>query len=159
MPKWYISNSQIHGEGVFAKKDLKKGEIIFILKGPYKTHSILTKKELLTFPNWIGVDHLIWVDPELPADKINHSCEPNVGVRGQKLFCAMRNIKKNEELVFDYSITEESVWQMNCDCRTRHCRRVVGSIFSLPRNTFNKYLPFIPSYFQRVYNLRRKYSL
>ncbi|MEI9966815.1 MAG: SET domain-containing protein [Candidatus Moraniibacteriota bacterium] len=82
------------------KKDLKKGEIIFLLKGPYKTYSKITKEELYNTPNWIGIDRLVWIDPKTPADKINHSCNPNVGIRGRKQFVAMRNIKKGEELSF-----------------------------------------------------------
>ena len=160
MHKWYIGKSNIEGEGVFAKKDLKKGEIIFILKGPYKTFATsISKKELFATPNWIGVDRLVWIDPLPPADKINHSCDPNVGIRGMKMFCAMRDIKKGEELTFDYSITEDSVWHMTCNCGSKNCRKVIGSVFSIPKKTFKRYLPYVPTYFKRVYNLREKYSL
>jgi SET domain-containing protein len=34
---------------------------------------------------------------------LNHSCEPNVGVQGQIVFVAMRDIAAGEELTLDYA--------------------------------------------------------
>jgi len=35
---------------------------------------------------------------------LNHSCEPNVGILGQIIFVAMRNIDSGEELTIDYAL-------------------------------------------------------
>jgi len=151
MPKWYISDSTISGKGVFAKKSIRRGEIAFILKGPIRNFVVTNKKDALAFPNWIGIAEGQWIDPKKPANYINHSCEPNLGIRGRVLFVALKDIKKDEELTFDYSITEEGDWEMECLCGKARCRSAIGSIHSLPFSIYKKYLPFVPKYFQKVY--------
>lgn len=156
--KWIIGESPIHGRGVFAKKNLKKDEIVFILKGKIRTQSVLTKEDIYRFPNWIGIEHLLYIDPKPPAVYINHSCEPNLGTTGKRQFRALRGIKKGEELTFDYAISEETPWTMYCKCGVKHCRKIIGPIFTLPEAIFKKYLPYIPKYFQSIYKKNKKYS-
>ena len=48
---------------------------------------------------------------------LNHSCEPNWGVQGQVVFVALRDIEKNEELTFDYAMTDDEPYEMECRCR------------------------------------------
>ena len=38
---------------------------------------------------------------------LNHSCEPNLGLQGQIAFVAMRDIAADEELTFDYAMTDD----------------------------------------------------
>lgn len=56
---------------------------------------------------------------------LNHSCDPNVGVSGQIMYVAMRNIKPKEELTLDYAMIDDAPIQMKCGCGTRNCRGVV----------------------------------
>jgi len=108
-------------------------------------------------PNTIGIKKNWWLKPPEPYVYINHSCEPNVGIIGTVTFKALRKIHKDEELFFDYSICEEGDWEMKCKCGSVNCRKIIGSVKTLPRKTFKKYLPFIPRYFQLVY--QRQYKL
>lgn len=156
--KWIIKDSKIQGQGVFARVPLKRGDIAFVLKGKIKTPSVMTREDIYASPNWIGIDHMLWIDPRGPARYINHSCEPNLGTKGSRQFVALRSIKKGEELTFDYSISEETSWYMNCKCGSKNCRILIGPIFTLPEKIFNKYLPYIPQYFKRVYLKNKKYS-
>ena len=57
---------------------------------------------------------------------INHSCEPNVGVKGQITYVAMRNITPGEELTLDYAMIDDDDFEMQCECGKPNCRRVVS---------------------------------
>ena len=56
---------------------------------------------------------------------VNHSCEPNVGIAGNIVLVAMRDIGTGEELTTDYALFDDYDGQMACRCGTRSCR---GSI-------------------------------
>jgi hypothetical protein len=55
----------------------------------------------------------------------NHSCEPNIGVRGQIVFVAMRDIEAGEELTHDWATTDDDTYRMECRCGAPTCRKVV----------------------------------
>ncbi len=153
----YVEKSKIAGKGVFTKEPFKKGEIVFILKGKFKKHHPKNSKESKNGPNWVGVGEDIWIDPIDISQYLNHSCQPNMGIKGRVEFVALHNIKKDEELTFDYSITEmDEFWEFPCNCRSRNCRKILHSIQSLPKPVFKHYLPYIPNYFQKVYNRSNK---
>ncbi len=150
--KVYIANSQVHGKGVHAAKDFKKGETIFVIKGKRVRLVIQSKKDSKLGPHWVGLRKHLWVDPEPPARFLNHSCNPNAGLFGSVTLKAMRRIHKGEEITLDYSTTEDDLmWDFKCACGEKKCRGKLRSVQLLPKETFKKYLPFIPRYFQGVY--------
>lgn len=149
--KYYIKDSLIEGEGVFASRDIKKNEIVFVLKGEKMFFVEKTKKDAIYKPNRIGIEKNNWIDPVLAGRYINHSCDPNVGRRGKLWFVAIKNIKKNEEIVFDYALSEDGPWEMRCNCGSRKCRKVIKGVQYLPEDIFSKYLPCIPFYLQEAY--------
>lgn len=149
----YVSNSGIHGSGIFTKKDIDRGDTIFILKGKRFQKINKTIKDTLGNPNWVGIKKNTWINPAGMFEFINHSCGPNMGIKGSVTFVALRNIKAGEELTFDYSITEtDKKWRFNCKCGSRNCRKVVRSVQFLPKKVFNRYSPYVPEYFKKVYN-------
>lgn len=102
--------------------------------------------------NWFGVGKNKWIEPDHPFMFINHSCAPNLGVSNERDFVALREIEAGEELTFDYAITEdEQDWSMECQCGVPSCRRRIGSIHTLPHEAFQRYLPYVGGYFQRLY--------
>ncbi|MGK2848932.1 MAG: SET domain-containing protein [Minisyncoccota bacterium] len=151
MLKVIVSHSKISRLGVFSVRNIQKEEVAFILKGKPILFYPKTKRDALMKPNMIGVGKNLWIDPYGPARYINHSCNPNLGVRGKLLFVALRDIKKGEELTFDYSISEDSLWEMKCHCGAKNCRGIIRGIRWLPKDVYNRYLPYIPKYFQGVY--------
>lgn len=156
---YYIARSEISGKGIFANEDIGKGEIVCIMKGE-KCHAIHKSREdaISSNPDMVGIGKNYWMNPVLPISHMNHSCIPNLGVKGSVLFVALRNIKRGEELTFDYSISEDDeLWEMVCTCKSKNCRKIIRSIKYLPVEIFIKYLPYIPQYFQRVY--KKHYSL
>jgi len=58
--------------------------------------------------------------------RVNHSCEPNVGVGGNVLLVSMRDIAAGEELTIDYALfLGDPGFAMECRCGTAACRGVV----------------------------------
>ncbi len=147
-----ISTSSIHGNGIFAKKDFKKGETVFIIKGKLIHWIVNNQKESLYGPDWIGIRKTVWINPDGAAKYLNHSCSANCGIRGKVKVTAIKDIKKNEEITVDYSITEiDRMWHMKCQCGSKNCRKTVRSIQFLPKKIYNKYNPYIPTYFKNIY--------
>jgi uncharacterized protein len=56
---------------------------------------------------------------------LNHSCEPNVGLAGNIVLIAMRDISPGEELTTDYALFDDYDGQMQCRCGTASCRTVI----------------------------------
>src|SRR5262249_39801756 len=56
---------------------------------------------------------------------LNHCCEPNVGVQGQIVFVAMRDIAVGEELTLDYATIDQDAEPMACRCGSRSCRGLI----------------------------------
>ncbi len=142
--------------GLFAKRLIRKGETIFIAKGKKIYIDVRTKKQSSSYPNAIGIKKGWWLDPEPgnPLNYLNHSCAANVGIKGEVTFVALRDIKKDEHLTLDYSISEnDPLWTLGrrCKCGSKKCRKIIRSIQSLPVTLYKKYLPFIPEIFQRSY--------
>lgn len=154
--KVYVAPSPIHGYGIFAKQDLKKGEVVYRITGKRVHWIVKDKKTAQAGEDWFGLGENIWIDPEggIPRYQ-NHSRNPSCGIRGSVTVCALRNIKKDEEITIDYSITEaEPLWTM-IDSTTQGPERIVRSIQFLAEHRFKKYLPYIPRYFQQIYKSHR----
>ncbi len=150
--KTVLGKSPIHGKGVLAFRDIKKDEIIFYIKGEIRHLKINSPKDSEVGPCWIGIKNETWIDPISPAVYLNHSCNPNAGIRGKVTLRASKDINKGEEIIIDYSTTEcDEFWSFTCHCGAKNCRKKVRSIQYLDKKTFNKYLPYIPKYFQMIY--------
>lgn len=151
--KIYIAKSRLDGKGIFALRNIKKGETVFVIKGNKLKFLINNKKQAqIAGLNWVGYGKNEWINPLKHCIFFNHSCNPNAGIKGHVKFVAIRNIKKGEEVLFDYSLNEADIfWNIKCNCKSTNCRKIIRSIQFLPVQTFNKYKEYIPKYFQKVY--------
>ena len=161
----YIRTSHIEGKGVAAGEDIMKGEVIQRIKGQPKFLTIKNKEDSLSNPNWIGVGKNKWIYPDYPNQYLNHSCNPNAGIRGKIIIkdsdrsvkgeyeiVALKNIKEGEEITIDYSIIEgDDLWEMECTCGEKNCRKIIRSVRYIPIKQFKKYLPNVPAYFKNLY--------
>lgn len=131
-PKTEIRKSPIKGKGLFAKRDIKKGEIVFVKGG----HIVKSLKEMMKLEKRLGeyslqIDDDFYLCPKTKEEVtstaifINHSCEPNVGPDGQITFVALRNIKAGEELCHDYAMTTNRNYKLACNCGSRSCRKTI----------------------------------
>ena len=152
MKKFTEGKSNIEGTGIFAGENIKKGEYVCKIEGKKIPWVYNEKTDRKKCANWFGIDKNLWIDPSYPLSQLNHSCNPNIGLKGRIMFYALKDIKKGEEITFDYSSAEEeSDWVMKCNCGSKKCRKEMTSIQFLPAKVFNAYLPYIPRYFQKVY--------
>src|SRR6266446_10188583 len=131
-PKATVQDSPIHGRGLFAIAPIAKGEIVCV-KGGY----ILTREVLNAMPEWYGgadipVADNLYIGPLRQEERdgsmifSNHSCEPNIGVQGQIVFVAMRDIAPREELTHDWAMTDDDENEHQCNCGTATCRKVIS---------------------------------
>lgn len=140
-----------------AKHPLKKGELIWKVEGPTITYD-KPPHYRLGF-RWLGIGKNRWLIPyeQDPWNFMPHSCEPNVGLINNSEVVALKNIAPGEQLFIDDSITEaDPRWKIKCKCGAKTCRDVVRSIQYLPEELYKKYLPYIPKYFQEVYEKQSK---
>ncbi|MEA2701614.1 MAG: uncharacterized protein QOE22_323 [Candidatus Parcubacteria bacterium] len=148
----YIRTSEIDGKGVAAGEAIRKGELIQYIKGDAKYLAITNREQSASNPNWIGIGRNRWIDPDHPNQYLNHSCSPNSGIKGKVTMIALRDIKEGEEITIDYSITEsDNLWEMECTCGEANCRKLITSIHHIPEEQFNAYLPYVPTYFKKLY--------
>jgi hypothetical protein len=77
----------------------------------------------------------------------NHSCDANLGIRGEITFLAMRDIVTGEELTHDWALTDDDEYSVECNCGARNCRRTLtGKDWQRPelqeryRDYFSAYL-------------------
>lgn len=135
----YVNKTSDRGEGIFAARDILKDEVILRFEGP-----LVEIKNVEGIPREVW-DHLfnVGVDKYIiakePAVRTNHSCEPNAGIVQDVLLVAMRNIKKDEEITFDYSIITADNWTMECKCGCPSCRKIIGNYKDLPDEVKRKY--------------------
>ena len=123
--------SNIHRHGLSAATDIKKGQKIIYYRG-----KIITKKETERNPKYDN-DKAIYLfnlnkrydlDGDFKfntARLINHSCNPNCEVledNKQLWIFAIRKIKKNEELTYDYGFSfDKDYKQYVCKCGSKNC--------------------------------------
>lgn len=154
MKKITFRKSRIEGQGLFADEDIKKGELIAYIKGKVFVKKNNSIKDVFDNPDWVGISRNSWIDPAIPFKYLNHSCEPSAAIRGRVSLIAITNIKKGDEITFDYSTTEvDERWSLptRCRCGNSKCRGTITSIQKLSRKTIERYLPNIPTRIKNIY--------
>jgi hypothetical protein len=56
------------------------------------------------------------------AERFNHSCDPNIGIKGQLVVLARRGVRAGDELTFDYETTDAAPAPFRCRCGAVACR-------------------------------------
>jgi hypothetical protein len=147
MPRTIMTRrSTIHGNGVFAVRDIARGETIIRYRGRLITHAVADRRYgdggdtghtfLFTLNDHYVIDANVGGNA---ARWINHSCAPNCEAvhdedehnrpeRDRVLIEAKRAIRKGEELTYNYGIVLEvphtaklkRIWR--CLCGAPRCR-------------------------------------
>jgi len=126
-----IRKSKIDKNGLYANCDIKKGTRIVEYKG--KIISVKRSELDPKFDNGKAI-YLFNINKRFDLDGdfkfntarlINHSCNPNCEVFGVGLkiwVFAMKNIKKGDELSYDYGFSfDKDFKKYPCKCRSKNC--------------------------------------
>lgn len=128
------------GRGLFAGRHFAAGEEILRFSGVLiSLADVLAKGDEQS--NALQVGDTSYIDIGAPGVFGNHSCEPNAGIRNDRVLIALRPIQHGEEIRYDYSTTMwEGIWTMPCMCGSAQCRRVVRDFPELPAEVQAEYL-------------------
>ncbi|CAK6949284.1 histone-lysine N-methyltransferase 2B isoform X2 [Scomber scombrus] len=137
-----VYRSQIHGRGLFCKRNIEAGEMVIEYAGTVIRAVLTDKREKYYDSKGIGcymfrIDDFDVVDATMQGNAarfINHCCEPNcysrvINVDGRKhiVIFALRKIYRGEELTYDYKFPiEDEKSKLLCNCGTRRCRRFLN---------------------------------
>ena len=131
-PKTEKRASPIQGRGLFARDAISAGEIVAVKGGAIMDAASFALVRDQVSPAEIQIEEGLYIAPR-SADEVeanilclNHSCNPNVGVRGQITFVAMRDIPKDAELTIDYAMIDgDPAERMECSCGAPGCRTII----------------------------------
>lgn len=138
--------------GIFAVEPIARDEIVAVWGG-----EILTRAEVEELPEQyqhyamqVEEDFYLAGINQDDTNYFNHSCDPNLGLSGQMVLLAMRNIAAGQELCFDYAMTDGSDYdEFECLCGAPNCRDVVrGSDWQIPE-LWERYRGYFIPYLQR----------
>ena len=156
----YTKKSKVNGTGLYSKKSFKADERIGVIHGNIEIVRKFTPKLSAMSWNWIGVGRYTWINTkQSPFRFINHSCEPNTYIKGKRLVYALTKIDANTELTMDYSLTEADpdFWLPGgCTCGSKHCRKKVGPIYSLPLKEYNRLEKIITAPFRKIFQVEMR---
>ncbi|HUF50639.1 MAG TPA: SET domain-containing protein-lysine N-methyltransferase [Longimicrobiales bacterium] len=139
-PKTEKRNSSISGRGLFARQAISAGEIVAVKGGSILDAASFERIRNQVSPAEIQIEDDLYITP-LRAEDIedsmlclNHSCNANVGVRGQITFAAMTDVAAGSELTIDYAMIDGNAGEhMACSCGATMCRGVIsGDDWRLP---------------------------
>ncbi|MBW2981976.1 SET domain-containing protein [Candidatus Woesearchaeota archaeon] len=149
-----IKKTKEKGKGLFASEDIKKETVIFHFEGKIGNDAETNPESLQ-----INEDKFL-ESTMLFDDNLNHSCDPNCYIDWDKLnLVALKDIKKGEELTFNYCTSD---WDdanlledcsFECKCGSKNC---IGKMKGFRYLTFEqkkkieKYLsPFLKKKFNQ----------
>jgi uncharacterized protein len=131
-PKTEVRESKIHGRGLFATSAIAKDEIVAVKGGCIVDRETLREKIApLLGSVEIQIDDNLFITPvtdeerELSMLYSNHSCDANIGIRGEITFVAMRDIRVGEELTHDWATTDDDDYSVECKCGAPNCRKML----------------------------------
>jgi hypothetical protein len=132
------------GDGVFATRSFCAGDIVVvaeIARPVRRNHSHATQVGLTDYVELAGL-----------ASKVNHSCDPNCGVRvnesGAPDLVARRDIAAGGEITFDYAMRNYRVEHFpdRCECRATVCRGTITGWKDLPEERRAAYRGLVAPY-------------
>ena len=138
------------GHGVFATRSFRSSETVIVGIIDHhvdRNHSHATQVGPSQYVELSGL-----------APKVNHSCDPNCGVRingcGAPDLVARRLIVAGEEITFDYAMRNYSIehFPARCRCGSSLCRRWVTGWKDLPKERRRDYGALVAPYLLEMEN-------
>ena len=154
-PKTEVMESPIHGKGLFARTPIAAGEIVAVKGGHIVDQQVWTELEKTLGAAQVQVTEDLFIAP-VRADHrdgsmlyTNHSCDPNLGVQGQIVFVAMRDIAVGEELTHDWATTDDLDYEQACNCGSLDCRGTITGKDWMKPELQEKYAGWFSWFLQR----------
>lgn len=148
-----VRNSPIHGVGLFTKKPVKRGAVIFT-----------TITEITDYENADFKAVQIWDDECTESvNFMNHSCNPNCfveidksgikksGKSARTRVRALRDIKAGEELTYHYATTDfdDRYEHFRCNCHSPICTGFFDGFRYLSEERQKELLPYASDYVKK----------
>jgi SET domain-containing protein len=130
-PRTAVKPSAIAGRGLYAIAPIARGEIVSV-KGGHLIDGVTRERNKVVINDAdMQIADDLFIAP-LTSEEfesvmmfLNHSCEPNVGVQGQIVFVALRDVAAGEELTVDYGTIDHDAEPMTCRCGAATCRGTI----------------------------------
>ena len=154
---WKVKTSKIHGKGIIASKNIRKGTKIIEYIGekiPKKEGDRRSNERIKKFlkSNKTGSVYIFELNRNYDIDGffkynkaryVNHSCDPNCEVDikdGEIWISSIKKIKKGDELSYDYgyAFDKDDYKDHVCKCGSKFCIGYIISSDDWPK--FLKYL-------------------
>ena len=134
-----VKKSKIHNLGVYAVKDILKGTKIIEYVGrkisKQESDEIYEKTLEISKSNsdYLGSVYIFTLNKNYDIDGnvywntarlINHSCDPNCEtdiIKGVIWITSIKNIKKGEEIFYDYGYDLSDYENHPCKCESKNC--------------------------------------
>jgi uncharacterized protein len=141
------------GFGLFAREPVEKGEVLALWGGVVVSSDRLAEYSEYAQTHGLQVEDNLFLLPLIeddPSDYFNHSCSPNSGLNGQICLVAMRAVEVDEELCFDYAMSDSNPYdEFECGCGSENCRdHVTAEDWKRPELQ-DRYAGYFSPYLQR----------
>jgi SET domain-containing protein len=159
-PQTQVKPSAIHGRGLFAIAPIAQGEIVCVKGGHIFNRPALRVLQPRLGSAEIQIAEDLFIGPITEAERegsmifSNHSCDPNIGVQGQIVFVALRDIVAGEELTHDWATTDDDDYEIACNCGAANCRKVLTGKDWRRADLQEKYRGYFSWYLQEKINAR-----
>jgi SET domain-containing protein len=156
-PKAQMRVTPGKGSGSFAVSKISKGEIVSSFGG-----NVIDQRELTNYSAdrvsrslQLNSDtYLLSGNVPEPGDMINHSCNPNCGIAGTSSVQAIRDMEIDEELTFDYAMSDSSQYdEFICACGKEKCREKITGMDWQKKDLQTKYRNYFSSYIEKLIKL------
>lgn len=157
-PKIEPKKSDKEGSGEFAVENINKGEILAVFGGQVMTRNERDNLSEDVRYLSLGINDDMFIGPKSvneidDADWFNHSCKPNAGLKGQIFLVSIRDIKKGEEVTYDYVMScsqkGEKRILFTCNCGSKSCRKEITNLDWKNPDLQDKYKGYLSPFVQK----------
>lgn len=164
-PRIEIRSSPLHGDGMFAREPIKKGDVVCMVGG-----TVMTDAEFADFQadhslySFIQIEENLYLVEDLEEAgfvyaSMNHSCDSNAWMADDVTLAARQDIEAGEEVTIDYALfTTQSNWMLDrrCRCGASRCRRIITGDDWMREDVQERYRNhFSPFINRRIERLRK----
>ena len=119
-----VQKSPIEGQGVFAARTFKIGEVVLRWDTSHQLNKETVEKMTEEEKKYVSCVDGKYILMQEPERYVNHSCQPNTRVEN---FCdvAIRDIAIGEEITGDYLDNAPPNTYMKCFCGRPNCKKII----------------------------------